>query len=246
MSVPPSRSSSGSSHHSKKSDGPTSDRKTNKDFNLPRKGRKDEEQSDKKGLKEDELKKKSLFDIAGEKGEVPKGLEQDIEAKVMGKAGEAASIQTSQASASVAAIGKLIQSVVTELRIGQVGGKDFTTMNLTTKAGEIPEAFAGSNLTLSYQANSLIIHFDNFMTPQQQNNAITLVEKNKEQLLDMMQALQAKNINIQEMSIGKHVVNLPRVEPLPPPFQPSRGAETETRQQREHQERGGEEGAGPE
>ncbi|MCC5832924.1 MAG: DUF5421 family protein [Chlamydiales bacterium] len=234
MSVPPSsQPSSTPPSGSDESREPSDSKKSRKDFDLHGK---------KKG---DEEKKKSLFDIAGGEGEMTKEVKQEIQEKQMAETKEADSISAADAKATVDAIGRLIQRVVSDMRIGQLEGKDFASMNLSTSS-EVPEAFAGSNLTLSYEANGLTIHFDNFMTPQQENNAITLVEKNKEQLLDMVQAMQAKNINIQEMSIGNRVINLPRVEPLPPPFQPTEAGATGTRRDRQEQERGGEEGAGPE
>jgi len=236
MAVPPPSQPSSTPSSQGDDNQPTQGKKTKKDFTLPTKGKKDE----------GDQKKKNLFDIAGSVDQEVKELKQDIQDSKMMEAQEASSIQGSQAKASVQAISRLIQNVVAEMRVGQIDGKDFTSMNLSTTSADIPEAFSGSNLTLSYQANALVIHFDNFMTPQQENNAITLVEKNKEQLLEMVQTLQAKNINIQEMSIGKHIVSLPRVETLPPPFQPTEAGSAETRQDREQQREGGEEGAGPE
>lgn len=233
MGVPPANQPPGSTPPSdERSEGPSHHRKHRKDFSLNRK-KEDEEE-----------KKKSLFDIAG--GEKSQEIKQEIEeGKMSAEKGQSA-IQSAEAKASVAAIGKLIQSTVTDLKIGQIDGKNFASMNLSN-AGEIPQAFAGSNLTLSYQAGALIIHFDNFMSPQQENQAITLVEKNKEQLLEMVQTLQAKNITVHEMTIGTHVVALPRVEPLPPPFQSVQTGLGQTRQEREQQqEEGGEEGAGSE
>lgn len=237
MSVPPSsQPSSTPPSNGEGSQEPSESKKSKKDFKLP--GKKQEEGGEKK--------KKSLFDIAGGEGELTKEIKQSIEEKQLAETREASAIESAGAKATAAAIGRLIQSVVADMRIGQLEGKDFTSMKLSEASADIPEAFAGSNLTLSYQANALIIHFDNFMTPQQENNAITLIEKNKEQLQEMVAALQAKNINIQELSIGNRVITLPRVEPLPPPFQPTGAGAAETRREREGEERGGEEGAGPE
>ncbi len=235
MAVPPPSSPSSTPSSNGENGGPSESKKSKKDFRLPNKKK-----------EEGEEKKKSLFDIAGGEGETAKEIKQEIEGKEMAEAKEASSIQSADVKASVAAIGRLIQSVVADMRVGQIDGKSLTSMTLSESSKELPEAFAGSSLTLSYQENGLTIHFDNFMTPQQENNAITLIEKNKEQLLEMVQALQAKNINIHELSVGNRTITLPRVEPIPPPLSPMETSAGETRQDREQQERGGEEGAGPE
>ncbi len=232
MSVPP-PSIPPSTPPSRGGDGPRESRRSRRDFNLPKHGRKGE-----KGEK-----KKDPFDMIGEGS---KEIKEKLSGEKMGEMKAAANIQASEAKAAVSAVTKLIQSVVAEMKVGQVDGKDFASLNLSASA-DLPEAFAGSNLTVSYQENTLTIHFDNFMTPQQENNAITLVEKNKDQLMELVQTLHAKNITVHELSIGKHVVQLPRVESLPPPFQPTESGAAETRQEREHREdQGGEEGASPE
>lgn len=226
MSVPPSGQSP--STPPEKGNGPgEGKRKSKRDFNLP----------GKKG-KEEEGKKKGLFDFGGEPG--AKEIKQSVDQQQMGEMQKAGALQGAEAKATVNSVGQLVQRLVTQMKVGE----NFASMNLTNST-EVPEAFAGSNLTLSYQENALVIHFDNFMTPQQENNAFMLVEKNNEQLVQMVQALQAKNINISELSIGNHMVTLPRVEALPPPFQPPPSAETREEQQRQERQ-DGEEGAGPE
>lgn len=221
MSVPP-PSQPSSTPSSQGENEPGEGRKTGKkqkEFKLPEK-RKEEQ---KEAGAEAELKEV--------KQQVEQRQQEDI---------KTSDIKGVEAQASVKAIGRMIQRLVSEMRVGQ----DMASMRLS--ATEVPNSFAGSNLTLSYQENALVIHFDNFMTPQQENNAITLIEKNKEQLQEMIQALQSKNITVHEMSIGTHVIALPRAQPLPPPFQPTQPGAAETRQQREQREGEGEEGAGPE
>lgn len=205
--------------------------RSKKDFRLPSK-------------KEEEEKKKSLFDLAGGQAEV-RELQQEIEQQRAAETKEASAISATQTKAAMQVVSQMIQRLVAQMRIGQIDAKNFASLDLKASP-EIPEAFAGSNLTLSYEANSLVIHFDNFMTPQQQNNAINMIEKNKEQLLEMVQALQAKNITLHELSIGKHVIQLPRVQPLPPPFQAAQAGEAQTRREREGGGEGGDEGASPE
>lgn len=208
---------------------PDEDKKA-KEFRMPdKKGQKTEG-------KEEEKKKKGVFDLAGEGVEV-KEREQFIQQQL--KAGDIKSqeISAAEAKAQVNQVAQLVQRMVGQLRIGEVGAKNFASLDLAASA-DVPTSFAGSNLTLSYQAGALTIHFDNFMTPQQENNAITLVEKHKEQLEQMMQALQAKNIQVAELLIGTHVVSLPQIQPLPPPFQAAPTSQAES----QHREREGGEG----
>ncbi len=220
--IPPSRGQPASTPPSK---GRPDEDKKSKDFRLPdSKGKVGEKQED---------KKKGLFDLAG--GDIAiKEKQQNIQQDLKTEDIKTEQVSASEAKAQVAQVGQLVQKMVESMRIGQVDGKDFASLNLSASA-DVPTSFAGSNLTLSYQQNSLAIRFDNFMTPQQENNAITLVEKNKEQLQQMMQTLQAKNIQVSELLIGTHVVSLPEVQPLPPPFQPTAPSQPES-QQREREE----------
>ena len=223
MSVPPSGRRPSSTPSSKGS--PDDTKESQRPFQMP--GRKEKAQ-------EQEEKKKGLFELAQEDMGIQakqQGLQQnakteEIEPGLTAVTGTAAAAQVTQ-------VGQLIQKMVETMYVGQVGGKEFASLNLKTSA-DVPNAFAGSNLTVSYETNSLTIHFDNFMSPQQQNTAISLVEKNKEQLLQMVEALGAKNIQIAELTIGTHVVALPRPAGLPAPFQPVLTAETEGTRREDH------------
>lgn len=193
-STPPSRGRDEEPRRSRKN------RERDKDFRLPE--------------KKEQSSKKNLFDLAAEgQGKLKQELSQEKIESLKGVE------KTSgiEAKAQVSQIGKLIQQMVNSMRIGTVGGKEFASMSLS-KDPSVPQAFAGSNLTLSFRENGLVIRFDNFTTPQQQEIALNMVEQNKEQLTQMIQALQAKNIQVAELNIGDRKVSLPRVEPLPPPF----------------------------
>ncbi len=231
MSIPPSDNRRPSSTPPGKS-GSSETQDDQKPFTLP--GRKEKVLG-----KEEEPKKKGLFDLTMEDVGIKskqQALEEGAEAAVETASG---SISSTTAVAQVQQIGQLIQKMVSTMAVGQMGGKDFASLNLK-ESPEVPQAFAGSNLTISYEANNLTIHFDNFMSPQQQNNAITLVEQNKEQLLQMVEALNAKNVQITELSIGNHLIAVPQPEGLPPPFQPITTEESERareqRGQRDHRE----------
>jgi hypothetical protein len=242
MTVPPSDRRPSSTPPGKQ--GPEDSKKTDKPFHLPGERKEGVEEGigeKKKGLfdlKSDdksEEKKKKVFDMTS--GEVAlqskqQGLQENIPSTV-GEVQATAKI-ASAAVAQVSQVGALIQKMVETMHVGQVGGKDFATLNLKTSV-DVPPAFANSNLTVSYKDNGITIHFDNFMTPQQQNQAINLVEKNKEQLVQMVQTLNAKNIQVKELTIGSHVVALPHVEGRPAPFQPILTAETERGRRREEQ-----------
>jgi len=237
MSVPPASRRPSSSPPSKGR--PDEAKESEKTFKLPPK--KDHIEA----KEEEHPKKKGLFDIAQEEMKLQdkqQNLSQELKAETV-KANE---VTATEAVSQVNQVSQLIQRMVETMRIGQIDGKDYASLDLKSSS-QVPPAFAGSNLTVSYQANGIVIHFDNFMTPQQQNTAINLVEKNKEQLQQMVQSLNSKNIQIAELSIGTHTVTLPRVEPLPPPFQPTIATQTETEQQRERgDEQEGRQGRGEE
>jgi hypothetical protein len=209
MNVNPAGRRPGQSQPSKDKDSPEEAREGQKRFALP-KGKENGEK--------DEEKKKGLFDLNPEETAIQApqtGVQQSMEEAALEKAAPAIPPAT-----QVSQMGQIILKMVENMRIGQVGGKDFASLDLKTDSA-VPQAFAGCNLNVSYEQNGIKIHFDNFMTPQQQNEAITLVEKNKEQLESMMQTLMAKNIQVTELTLGSHRVTLPRITALPPPFQAS-------------------------
>lgn len=222
MSVPPSSrpSSTPSSKEKEREREPEPAAGTKKDFRLPNKE------------KDKDEKKKSLFDLAG--GEAP-GVKQDSLETSMSEGQHISQMSAVSAKDQVAQIGQLIQKMVAAMQIGTAGGKHFASVTLKA-SHEVPVAFAGSNLTLNYKENGLAIRFDHFADVQQEQNAVFLVEKNKEQLIQMLRSCEAKNIHVSEFNIGSHTIALPRVQPLPPPFQPSEAGPGETRQEREQQD----------
>jgi hypothetical protein len=222
MSVPPSGRRPSSTPPSKGK--PDEGHENHKDFKLP--GKKDPVAG-----QDEKVKKKNLFDLAGEDN-VLAGKQQGVQQEIKAEGMAADSISAVEAKQQINQISQLVQKMVETMRIGEVNGQQVASMDLK-KGPDVPLAFSGSNLTISYQTNGIAIHFDNFMTPQQQNTAINMVEKNKEQLQQMVLALNAKNIQVAELTIGSHTVALPRVEPLPPPYQVLPGAQAETRQQQE-------------
>lgn len=230
MSVPPTNRQSSSSPSGKGR--PDESGKAQKKFQLP--GRKESLEA-----KEEEPKKKGIFDLTGNENAI-QDKQQALQQQIKTEGVTAAKTAGIEGAAQVNQIGQIVQKMVESMRIGQINGQDFASVDLK-KSADVPQAFAGSNLTVSYQDNGIKIHFDNFMTPQQQNSAIALVEKNKDQLHDMVLALNAKNIQVTELSIGTHTVNLPRIEPLPPPFQAPPPAEGETPQGRDRGREGREE-----
>ena len=239
MSVPPSgrRPSSTPSHKGRPED--ASDKDNGREFKLPAKNQHLE------GKEEDpESKKKGLFDIAGKEAAL-QDKQQNLSSDLKAQSIKTEAVTGSEAVAEVNKMSELVQKMVETMRIGQVDGKNFASLDLKQGA-DVPKAFAGSQLTLSYEENGLSIHFDHFMSPQQQNTAINLVEKNKEQLELMVQALSAKNIQVTEITLGTHSIAIPRVAPLPPPFQTPPAAQTETGQQRREQEGRQEERGEPE
>lgn len=230
-SVPPPERPTNNHSPKRGEDGPRrsdSTKDKGKEFRLPSKEEKDD-QSPKE-------KKKNLFDLAGEaqvkqlKGEISESELEGIQ--------KAEKLDAAQAK-QISQVTRLIIQLVESMHIGTLAGKDFASLNLSRDPA-IPEAFAGSNLTLNYQENGLVIRFDNFVTPQQEIAAIAMIEKNQEQLAAMVHALQVKNIQVAELNIGNRQVPLPpRVEPLPPPMQAFQAESPDARaqQERERQER---------
>lgn len=216
MGIPPTGRPPSTPPSKGKGDGPEKTGKEKKEFRMPDKkgggGEKDEEA---KKISEKDEKKKSLFDLAGEPP--LKELKPDVLASSAKEIGKTSALE---AKTQIDQISKIIMNMVERMMVGKVGGKDMASLNLK-QSPEVPRAFAGSNLTISFSENGLVIRFDNFMTPQMQQNALALIEQNKQQLMQMVNALQAKNIQVAQLNIGEHTVALPRAEPLPPPFQPT-------------------------
>ncbi|MFZ0564619.1 MAG: DUF5421 family protein [Chlamydiales bacterium] len=213
-----------------------------KKFRLPDRKDVGEKDTGKKELEQKEeksVKKKNLFDLAAAEGEgKAKQIKEEISEGQQVEAEELQKLEAGEAKSQVSQIGQLIQKMVDRMQIGTVGGKDFASIDLSSEL-DVPETFAGSNLTLSFQENGLVIRFDNFMSPQQEQDALIMVEKNKEQLLALVQNLQAKNIQVAEFNIGNRSVTLPVIEPQPSPFKPTpppSGAELGERERREPEE----------
>jgi hypothetical protein len=123
-----------------------------------------------------------------------------------------------EARDAVAKVSEIIQRLVTQLQIGAIGGKNFASLDLKGTE-DIPTYLRNTTLNITQDPDGLIIRFSNFESPQQQALAIQAIEKNKDALQQLMQSLHDRNINVVEMQLGNHSVTLPRVEPLPPPFQ---------------------------
>ncbi len=225
MSVPPTNKNTSSTPAGK---GKPDEHEDGKNFKLPTRK---EQVSEKKG---DPEKKKGVFDLAKEGTLTIKENKQELSQELSTESLKASELKPIEAAQQINQISALIQRTVESMQIGKVGETQFARLNLKENATEIPTAFAGTNMTVSYELNSLKIHFDNFMTPQHQNEAISLVEKNKEQLQQMVDNLQSKNIQVTELLIGSHTVGLPRAQALPPPFQAPATAQAES-EQRERQ-----------
>jgi hypothetical protein len=199
---------------------------------------------EKGGEKEEREKKKGLFDLMF--ATAAKELKQEVSAAPKGEiketAGSTVALTGSEAMSKVA---QLIQRMVSEMHVGSVDGQNFASLTLS-KGIDVPQAFRDSSLTLSFQQGSLTVQFDHFSTPQSEQTAIYIVENNKAQLQDMMQALAAKNIQLAELTIGQYQIALPRVETLPPPFQVTAPAAAEAEPYGEGGEGEGEAGEGEE
>jgi len=218
-------------------------RDTGREFRMP--GRKEEKGKEKlkekvkEKEKEEEKKKKVLADVTY--AEAPKELKQGVAMGAEVKGAE--KVATLTPAEAMGKITQLIQNMATEMRVGTVGGQNFVSLTLG-KGPEVPQVFTDAHLTINVQPGGLVIQFDRFSSPQNEQTAIFIVEQNKEQLEDMMRVLAAKNIQVAQLNIGAHQVALPRIEPLPPPFQPAAPTGAEGRFPGEEGGEGGEGGEG--
>lgn len=239
MGIPPSNIPPGGSTSASRSS--ESDKgKPKKDFRLP----------EKKGAKDDETEKP--FDLLKKKG--PKDDQSDFgqmadlakqQALAEGKVADATKAELSavEAKAAITKIAEIIFKLVAQMQVGAVGGKNFASLDLKGTA-DIPAYLQNTSLYVTQTAEGISIRFTNFESPQQQALAIAAIEQNKEQLTQLMLNLQTKNIAVADMTIGTHTVNLPRIEPLPPPFRPEPPARADT-EAGERQRQRDEGGAGP-
>lgn len=132
---------------------------------------------------------------------------------------------TASTAQEAAQISKLVLRLVDSLMVTKVEGQDMVSMQLGQNK-EVPTYLANSNLSITqHSANSISITFSNFDSVQQENKAVINIEKAKAQLTELVGNLQARKIEVTEMRVGDHRIELPKVEALPPPFTTGRTGE---------------------
>lgn len=128
----------------------------------------------------------------------------------------------------------MIQKMVDQIATGQVGQTQHTTLQL--KGADIPQLFNGATVNITQTERGLIIQFDKFQTPQQENAALNLVRSNQQALESLMRGLADRNMTIAQMNIGSHNIALPRIETpflFQAPGSEQGGYQDQERQQRE-------------
>ncbi len=228
MGVPPTNlppSSSGGSQES--SSGKVQDRKPKKNFQLPSKA--DQEG----GGKGKDVLPDAIQEPAAVKGQLEEG---QLAAETTAQS-EVTQTASASAAAAVGKIGELIGQMVSQLAVGTVDGKTFASLDLTT---DVPEYLANTTLTLTQSENGLVVNITNFESLGQQQTAILNIQQQQEQLQQLVNNLQVKNIQLVDFQIGGHSINLPTAETVTPIEAPPIAPEA----QREEGQRGGDEGGG--
>ncbi|MCB1180440.1 MAG: DUF5421 family protein [Chlamydiia bacterium] len=114
---------------------------------------------------------------------------------------EVAAATSKGLNTDVAKITGIIKALVDKLYSGVIEGKKVTGMELKA-TNEIPEAFRGIQLTITETDRGLVINFSNFSNETQANAALRLVQGNQGQLVQLVNALQGKNIQLASIQIG--------------------------------------------
>lgn len=112
---------------------------------------------------------------------------------------------------------EVIASTVETMLITDIGGEQRVELVLDNQ-GNVPEVFAGANLTLVQSGSDLSISLSNFSNEQQAIDAVNIVNNYPEQLATLVTSLKGHRLNITEFSVGTSVVQLPRVEEIQTPL----------------------------
>ena len=106
-----------------------------------------------------------------------------------------------------------ILKMVDSMRIGQVGEKQMLDATLKTDES-IHTSLRGASIRLEMTTEGLKVQIE--PVDGQKDMAQALIAEHHDQVVQLQQSLAAKNINLQHLQIGDHVVDLPHEKPLSP------------------------------
>ncbi|BAE81740.1 hypothetical protein CF0968 [Chlamydia felis Fe/C-56] len=121
------------------------------------------------------------------------------------------------ASADLQWVQEIIASTVESMIIADIDGQQLIELVLDSE-GNVPEVFAGANLTLVQSGVDLSVKFSNFVDNTQMAEAMNLIVNNPEQLTGLVEALKNRHLNLTELTIGSSIVQLPTIEDVQTPL----------------------------
>ncbi|WP_375793736.1 DUF5421 family protein [Chlamydia sp. 12-01] len=121
------------------------------------------------------------------------------------------------ASADLQWVQEVIANTVESMMVADVNGQQLIELVLDTE-GNVPEIFAGANLTLVQSGTDLSVKFSNFVDNAQMAEAMNLIVNNPSQLAGLVGALKNRHLNLTELTVGSSIVQLPTVEEVQTPL----------------------------
>ncbi|SPN73823.1 hypothetical protein C10C_0675 [Chlamydia serpentis] len=111
----------------------------------------------------------------------------------------------------------LILSTVESMVISEMNGDQLVELVLDANAN-VPEVFAGANLTLVQSGKELSVKFSSFVDAAQMTEAANLVVNNPSQLTSLVNALKNYQLTLKEFTVGNLLVQLPKLEEMQTPL----------------------------
>ncbi|WP_139414037.1 DUF5421 family protein [Chlamydia abortus] len=121
------------------------------------------------------------------------------------------------ASADLQWVQDVIASTVESMIVADVNGQQLVELVLDAE-GNVPEVFAGANLTLVQSGTDLSVKFSNFIDEVQLTEAVNLIANNPSQLAGLVEALKNLRLNLTEFTVGTSIVQLPTIEEVQTPL----------------------------
>ncbi|AFS27576.1 DUF5421 family protein [Chlamydia psittaci] len=121
------------------------------------------------------------------------------------------------ASADLQWVQDVIASTVESMIVADVNGQQLVELVLDAE-GNVPEVFAGANLTLVQSGTDLSVKFSNFMDDVQLTEAVNLISNNPSQLAGLVESLKNLRLNLTELTVGTSIVQLPTIEEVQTPL----------------------------